>query len=75
MSVEALLLGAAQDAGFPQAGCQCAACTAAWAGAVPAGAEVFGLMTEPDDDDPGTQPASAADLGMDSTMSRRWIRL
>jgi len=35
MSVEALLLGAAQDAGFPQAGCGCAACAPAWAGALP----------------------------------------
>ncbi len=36
MPVEVLLLGAAQDAGFPQAGCRCGACAAAWAGALPA---------------------------------------
>ena len=36
MTVEALLLGAAQDAGFPQAGCTCAACEAVWAGAITA---------------------------------------
>jgi pyrroloquinoline quinone biosynthesis protein B len=31
MSVEAILLGTAQDAGVPQAGCACAHCCAAWA--------------------------------------------
>ena len=31
MSVEAILLGTAQDAGVPQAGCACAHCRAAWA--------------------------------------------
>ncbi|WIA40540.1 hypothetical protein OEZ86_013885 [Tetradesmus obliquus] len=30
-----LLLGVAQDAGVPQAGCACANCSAVWAGAVP----------------------------------------
>ena len=31
MSVEAILLGTAQDGGVPQAGCHCANCRAAWA--------------------------------------------
>ncbi|MFN2243873.1 MAG: MBL fold metallo-hydrolase [Anaerolineae bacterium] len=30
MSVEAILLGTAQDGGLPQAGCDCARCRAAW---------------------------------------------
>jgi pyrroloquinoline quinone biosynthesis protein B len=30
MSVEAILLGTAQDGGLPQAGCECAHCRAAW---------------------------------------------
>ncbi|MFC2015525.1 MBL fold metallo-hydrolase [Chloroflexota bacterium] len=30
MSVEAILLGTAQDGGIPQAGCDCATCRAAW---------------------------------------------
>lgn len=34
MLVEAVLLGAAQDAGLPQAGCMCVACAAAWAGEI-----------------------------------------
>jgi len=36
MTVEAVLLGSAQDGGFPQAGCTCAACRAAWAGTIQA---------------------------------------
>ena len=36
MTVEAVLLGSAQDGGFPQAGCACAACRAAWTGEVAA---------------------------------------
>ncbi len=36
MMVEARLLGSAQDGGFPQAGCTCVACRAAWAGKIPA---------------------------------------
>lgn len=42
----------------------------AGAGALAAGGKVFGLMTE-HDDDPGTQPASLADLQVDSISTMR----